>query len=174
MELLYLCLYWLTFAHKPESLYNWRASLSELVLWFWARLPLLGGRGQKMYSPRPELPLSGPPQHSQRRIILSSVLSMDISPQWKNLMQFSRAESRIKIWSFSDVSGSNWSVGCYQTTSTPRRWGRSLFTKRGCLPDRISLNSFAANASKLYREIFCVNFHYEICRLYFFFEYTYL
>ena len=73
-----------------------------LVLVWPAVCPCLGGGGEEMFYPKPEPPLSGP-AHSQRRIILLSVLCTDLSLQGKNLMHFSRADRHVKMRRFSDV-----------------------------------------------------------------------
>jgi hypothetical protein len=85
-------------------------------------------------------------------------------------MKFSRADSRIKMWKFSDVSETN-SVPIFRvllvlvinlTTSNTLKMGTKLVSKTsetftfwcGCLPENISLNSAVAKASRLITLVF--------------------
>jgi len=77
-------------------------------------------------------------------------------------MKFSRAESRLRIWRFSDVSGNNsviFILKCF-----PKR--RKIFTSwPGCLPEKLSLNTVAAKASGLKQHTcLCICVLCEICR----------
>ena len=84
-------------------------------------------------------------------------------------MKFSRSDSRVKMWRFSEVSGNN-SVPIFRVllvvwqnrnnfdsnkpADTTWRWGQCYLPKtftswRCCLAEKISLNSVVAKASRL-------------------------